>query len=619
MFGYHDRVAWIDLTRSKIEVRPIGEEDAQRYVGGANLGAAYLARLTDGDTDPLGPDNPLIYMTGPFTATGVPGGSRHEIIALSPQTGIYGESNSGGAFGRHLKLSGLDGIVFTGASDKPVALVIDGDRMHLRDARDWWGKDVFETDDAVQAEFGKGTISSVIGPAGENKVLLACIAHDGRETRMAGRCGMGAVMGSKNLKAVVITRKGKTLHPLADEEGLAASTREITPKMRDSLSLFVKYGTPGSLGNFERLGNLPIENWRRARATELAEKIYGITLADTIMVRRAGCKRCPFQCARVVNVEEGPYAINEVVEGPEYETLGSFGSMQMVDNLEAISKANELCNRYGLDTISTGTTIAFANECFEKGILTAADTDGLQLGFNRPDENIELVRRIAFADSEIGRILGQGERRAAQVLGHGAQEYAVEVKGLEMPMHDPRFSWSHALSYATGNRGACHLTSLGHAFEIGITYPEIGYKEPAQGRVADDKARLVCHLQNMMNMRDSLIFCNFTLINNAAKATHFVEWYNHVTGRSIDFDEFDFLGARGFTLKRMINNRRGITRKDDDLPPRMRTLRKKGQDIDFDVPPLYPMLSEYYDLRGWCEEGRPTAETVKKYGLEEFA
>ena len=619
MYGFHDRIAWVDLTRGKIEIRPVGAEDARRFVGGANLGAAILARMVDGSTDPLGPENPLIFMTGPLNATSAPTNSRFEVVALSPLTGNYGESNSGGAFARQLKLSGLDGIVFTGASDKPVALVIDDSEIGLRPCDDWWGKDVFEMEDAVNAEFDKGTVCTCIGPSGERKVLLAGIATGGRETRMAGRCGMGAVMGSKMLKALIVTSKGKAEHPLADAEGLKATMPEKVGKMRQDLSLFTKYGTPGSIGNFDRLGNLPISNWRGARTTPLVEKICGQTMYDTIMTRRAGCRRCPFQCARVVHVKDGPYETDANVEAPEYETLGSFGSMQDVDSLEGIAKANEWCNRLGLDSISTGCTIAFANECYEKGVLSAQDTDGLVLGFGQPDSNIELVKRMGYAETDIGKVLGKGSRKAAREIGRGAEEYAVESKGLEFPMHDPRFSWLHAISYATSNRGACHLSSLGHAFEIGITFPEVGEPEPRKPRVREGAAKFTAHLQNLMNMRDSLIVCNFILINNAAKATDWMNWYNYATGNDIEFEEFDMLGARGVQLKRMINNRRGVTRKDDTLPPRMQTLRKECEDFQFDVPPLAPLLSEFYDIRGWTEEGRPTAETVKKYGLEEFA
>jgi len=620
MYGYHDRLAWIDLTRGTVEMREIGTKDLGDFIGGANLGAALLARLVGADTDPLGPDNPLIMLTGPFTGFGVPGGNRHEVIALSPLTGIYGESNAGGAFGRALKLTGVDGLVFTGASETPVMLVIDDGRFELRDAAPLWGRDVFETDDLLAEAFGRSQASAVIGPAGERLVPMACIAHDGRHTRVAGRGGMGAVMGSKKLKAVVIPRTGEALPGVADAKGLAETLKLDVARMRKALEMFAKYGTPGSFSNNERLGNLPINNWRDARAIDLQAKINGIVMAETIQVKRAGCKRCPIICSRVVRVDEpAAYATDGIVEGPEYENLGALGSMQLVDDLAAVTKANQECNRLGLDTISVGGTIAFANECFEKGVLTPADTDGLTLGMGRPDSNIELIRRIALREGGIGELLAQGSRRAAREIGRGAEEYAIEVKGMELPMHDPRFSWGHAVSYATGNRGGCHLTSLSHAYELVVTFPEVGQTEPAKGREREGKAKFVVNLQNYMNLRDSLVFCNFDQLNNAAKATHVLGWYNLITGRGVSFDEFMTLGERGFQLKRMIANRRGVTRKDDNLPPRLRTLKKIGQDLDFDVPPLYPMLSEYYDLRGWTEEGRPSGETVARLGLRAFA
>lgn len=619
MYGYHDRLAWIDLTRGKVEFREIGTKDLTDFIGGANLGAALLARLVGADTDPLGPDNPLIMLSGPFTAAGVPGGNRHEVIALSPLTGIYCESNAGGAFGRQLKLTGVDGLVFTGASKKPVMLVIDDGKFELRDAAHLWGKDVFETDDLLTESFGKSQASAVIGPAGELLVPMACIAHDGRHTRVAGRGGMGAVMGSKKLKAIVIPKVGDCLPAFADPKGLEETLKLDIARMRKALEMFAKYGTPGSFSNNERLGNLPINNWRDARAIDLAGKINGVVMAETIQVKRAGCKRCPIICSRVVKVEDAPYATHGIVEGPEYENLGALGSMQLVDDLAAVTKANEQCNRYGLDTISTGGTLAFANECFEKGLLTKADTDGLELGMGRPDSNIELIRRIALREKGIGELLCHGSRQAAKEIGKGAEEYAIEVKGLELPMHDPRFSWGHGISYSTGNRGGCHLTSLSHAYELVVTFPEVGQMEPAKGREREGKAQFVVNLQNYMNLRDSLVFCNFDQLNNAAKGTHVLGWYNLITGRGLNFEDFMTLGERGFQLKRMISNRRGVTRKDDNLPPRLRTLKKVGQDLNFEVPPLYPMLSEYYDLRGWTEEGRPSKETVARLGLKEFA
>ena len=619
MYGYHNRLAWIDLTRRQVDVRPIEARDADDFVGGGNLGAAILARLTDAGTDPLSPDNPLIFMTGPFSGTRALSGSRHEVISLSPLTGIYGESNCGGSFGRQLKRSGFDGLVITGAADKPVVVVIDGEEVTFREAGDLWGLDTYVSDDRLTAELGKGLVTALIGPAGEKLVNLACISHDGRHTRVAGRTGMGAVMGSKKLKGIAVTRTGALDTPVADPEGLKASTRQAMPGLKERLGPWSLLGTTNAVLANERLGNLPINNFRDARVADLAEKTTGTVIEETIQVKRSGCKVCPIICSRVVEVGSGKYATDGVVEGPEYETLASFGSLQLNDDLHSIAKANELCNRLGLDTISVGMVIAFANECYEKGVLTKSDTGGLELGFGRPDVIIELVERIAYARDDLGRVLGQGSRLAAQDIGRGAAEYSMEVKGLELAMHDPRFSWGHAISYATGNRGACHLTSNASVYENATSLPELGYDAPYPHRQREGKAQHTIHLQDLMNLLDSLICCKMDMIRNGVSITDFLDWYNLISGRGLGVDEFMAIGARGFALKRMINNRRGISRKDDVLPPRMRTLNRIGEDVNFEVPPLNPLLSDYYTLRGWTEEGRPGPQSISQLGLDDWA
>ncbi|MBL7174462.1 MAG: aldehyde ferredoxin oxidoreductase family protein [Desulfobacteraceae bacterium] len=619
MDGYHNRVAWIDLSRRQVEVRPLDSRDAEDFVGGGSLGAAYLARLTGSDTDPLGPDNSLIFMVGPFTSTRVPASSRHEVISLSPLTGIYGESNCGGSLGWHLKRSGFDGLVITGTSNSPVSIVIDADQITFRESEDLWGQDVFIVDDQLKAEFDPKAVTSVIGPAGERLVKIASISHDGRHTRSIGRCGMGAVMGSKKLKSIVVTSRGNIETPVADLKGLKVSVSQALKVIKERLGLFGQIGTPGGVINYERLGNLPINNWRMPQNTPLAEKTTGTVMKDKIWVRRSGCKFCPIYCGRLVENKKGPFALDGVQEGPEYETLAAFGSLCMNDNLEAIAKANELCNRLGLDTISTGAVVAFAMECAEKGILSEGELDGIDLAFGEPEGMVEMVKRIAYREGELAKLLGEGCREASRVIGRGSEEYALHVKGLEFPMHDPRFSWGHAISYSTSNRGACHLSSLSHPFEISVALPELGYEEPYPGRDREGKAQWTIHLQHLMNIMDSLCICKFTMLNNALTISHLREWYHQITGLDLSVEAFMTVGERAFTLKRIVNNQRGISRKDDMLPPRMRTLKKQGEGIDFDVPPLLPMLSEYYDLRGWTEEGRPGPETIRRLGLDEFA
>jgi aldehyde:ferredoxin oxidoreductase len=616
--GYHNRIAWIDLSIRKVEVKPLDGKEAQDFVGGASLGAAYLARLVGPDTDPLGPDNALIFMTGPFTASGVPASSRHDVISLSPLTGIFGESNCGGSFGWQLKRSGFDGLIITGKSEKPVVLVIDADQITFRDSGDLWSTDVFTADERLKAEIDPKGVSALIGPAGERLVKVASISHDGRHTRSAGRCGMGAVMGSKNLKGLMATSRGKREAEKADSEGFRHSLTQALIRIKEKLGAFGQMGTPGGVINYDKMGNLPFNNWRTAQCTPLAEKTTGTTLKETIWVSRAGCKFCPIHCGRLVQNNEGPFALDGLQEGPEYETLAAFGSLCMNDSLKAIAKANEYCNRFGLDTISTGSIIAFAMECREKGLLSEKDLDGVDLSFGNPEGMVEMVKRIAYRQGELASLLAEGSRKASSVIGGGAEEYAIHVKGLELAMHDPRFSWGHALSYSTSNRGACHLSSLSHPFELAVALPELGYEKPYPGRQREGKAQWVIHLQHVMTILDSLSICKFTMLSNALTISHFREWLQQITGVGRSLEEFMALGERAFTLKRMINNRRGITRKDDMLPPRFRTLKKREGSIDFDVPALLPMLSEYYDLRGWTEEGRPTPETIRRLGLEAF-
>jgi len=615
MKGYHYRLIWVDLSRRRIETRPLAEKDAEMYIGGGGLGALILSRLVNAGTDPLGPDNPLIFTTGPFTATRVPAGSRHEVIGLSPLTGIYGESNCGGAFGYHFKRAGYDGLVITGASPEPVSLIIDGDDLSLEPALDLWGKTVFETDQILRTRYDQGGVTAAIGPAGERLVSFASISHDGRATRAAGRCGFGAVMGAKKIKAILVTSRGQAQIPIADPEGLRRATRAVLPVIKEKLQLFSQFGTTGGVAGYHKLGNLPINNWRDARAPEIAERTTGTTMKETIWVSRAGCKACPIQCGRLVENQEGPFALDGRMEGPEYETLAVFGTLCLNGSLEAIAKANEICNTLGLDTISAGSVLAFAMECVEKGVLGPDDLEGVDLGFGKPEGMIEMLGRIGRREGALGRLLGQGVRAAARTIGRGAEEFAVETKGLEYPMHDPRFSWGHALSYATSNRGACHCASLSHMFEIGINLPELGYEKSVPGRQQEGKAAFTAVLQNLMTLLDSLVECKFAMINNTLTVTNFLDFYNCITGRGIKVEEFLAAGERAFNLKRTINNQRGVTRKDDMLPPRFRTLRKKGEEIDFGVPPLLPLLSDYYDVRGWTEEGRPLAATLERLGI----
>ena len=455
----------------------------------------------------------------------------------------------------------------------------------------------------------------MIGPAGENGVRFASISHNGRHTRSAGRCGVGAVMGSKNLKAIMVTSRGNRKNKVAMPEKIKATLSSVHREIKDTLNMFGKLGTSGGVQTYEKIGNLPIRNWCGANAPELAAGITGSVTAERLMVKRSGCFRCPIHCGRLVEIPEGPFATEKALEGAEYETVAAMGSLCMVDNLEAVTKANEICNRMGMDTLSAGSAVAFAMEAYEKGLVRSEQVDGLELNFGNAEALVEMLKRIALRQGEFARLLGEGVRRAAKEIGGTAQEFAVEVKGLEFPMHDPRFSWGQALSFATSSRGACHLASLSHMFELSAAIPELGYEKPATSHQREGKAAFVIVLQHIMTLADTLCFCKFGFIMNAVSLSQFHSWFVQVSGREVDLKDFLLFGERIFNLKRMINVSRGISRKDDTLPPRMLTLKRKGKDYLHDVPPINQMLSDYYDLRGWSEDGRPTRETQERLGL----
>ncbi|MDP2971076.1 MAG: aldehyde ferredoxin oxidoreductase N-terminal domain-containing protein, partial [Deltaproteobacteria bacterium] len=370
--GYIGKILNLDLTHSRVSIEDLNEDWAKQFIGGSGLGAKYLHEMTDEKTDPLGTENLLIFMTGPFTGTPVPLSGRHAVVSRSPLTGIFGESDVGGTWGAHLKKAGFDGIIITGKSPKPAYLWIDDGKVEIRDASHLWGKDTYDIDPILARETREKAAISTIGQAGENQVLLAAIMTDGRDGRAAGRCGLGAVMGSKNLKAIAVygTHKVEVFHP----EEVDRLPKEYSAMIIKNAENFRKYGTAGALSTFEAMGTLPLQNWKFVgRWEESAEKINGFTLSETLLTGRYFCDACFLGCGRRVKIDQGPYAGVDGA-GPEYETLALLGSNCLIDNLEALCYANELCNRFGLDTISTGGVIAFGMEAFEKGLIDQEDT-----------------------------------------------------------------------------------------------------------------------------------------------------------------------------------------------------------------------------------------------------
>jgi aldehyde:ferredoxin oxidoreductase len=613
MFGYHGKLLRVDLTERRVEVEDLDPKLLEKYVGGVGIEAKILYEETTAATDPIGPDNILMAFTGPYTGTGVPASSRHHMMALSPLTGLLGESNVGGSWAVHFKKTGFDGIAITGKSDTPVYLWIHDGDIEFRDAQAIWGRDSYESAAFLRSETSEKGSVAVIGPAGERLARVAGIPHISHIVRAAARTGLGAVMGSKNLKAMVAY--GTKDLPLAKPDVLKEDIRAILPHVRKATETFGKYGTSGGIDNYEKIGNFPIKNWREGRWAG-ASKISGVAMHDTILTGKKACMHCPIACGRHIKVTEGPHAPLEC-EGPEYETIGTLGGECMVDDLAAICKANELCNRYGLDTISTGSIIAFAMEAYEKGILTRQDTDGIDLVWGNGEGMVEMVHKMGKGEG-IGKLMGEGVKRMSEALGKNAVEFAMHVKGLEPSAHDPRRFFSQALSYGTAARGACHNASWSHPYELALFMPEIGIPEAQDPYQIEGKAEFTAKLQDLMCMMDTLVICRFTQIGKAVNVTNMVNWLNLITGEDMDIQEFMKTGERVFNLKRIYNTRLGVSRKDDFLPPRFLTSKRTGEGLTNQLPPMGQLLSDYYAYREWTEDGVPTTGKLEELGLDEL-
>ncbi|MGE5253499.1 MAG: aldehyde ferredoxin oxidoreductase family protein [Planctomycetaceae bacterium] len=610
MNGYMGKILRVDLTKGKVETEKLDEDLAKKFIGGSGLGTKILYDETDAKTDPLGPENRLIFMTGPFAATPVITSGRHHMVTKSPLTGAYTESDSGGTWGPYLKRAGFDGIVIKGKAKKPVYLWVTDGKAEIRDASRYWGMDTYVLDEAIRKETHHEAVVASIGPGGEKGVRYASILNDGKDARAAGRGGSGAVMGSKNLKAVAVY--GKMQVEIADPEGLKASLKEISPMVAKNAEGMRKNGTAGGLATFEALGSLPLQNWKyQGRWEKGAAAIAGPAMTEKILTGNYYCEKCVIGCGRRVKVDKGPFAPVEGA-GPEYESVAMLGSLCLVDDLEAIAKANEICNRLGIDTISAGASIAFAMEAYEKGILTKKDTGELELLWGRGDVMVKMAEKIGKRQG-LGKLLGEGVRIAAEKLGKNSVEFSTDVKGQEMPAHDPRCFNAGAVGYATINRGACHL-GFSHVFERVLSMPEIGIDQPLQRLEVKGKGEAAAKTQNIMGLFDSLKVCKFTMFGGL-KLTPMLAWYNMVTGNSMTMEEFLKTGERIFNLKRMYNVRCGISRKDDTLPARFLTLKHEGEGLNPSLPPLGELLYDYYKFRGWNEDGIPVPEKLKELGL----
>jgi len=607
----------VDLSRETTRIERLPEELIKKYLGGRGLGAKILFEELKPGIDPLGRENKLIFAVGPMTGAPFAGNSRYTVMAKSPLTGGWGESSGGGFFGAELRFASYYAVVVENVAEKPIYLWIKGDHAEIRKARHLWGRDPIETIETIKREVGeKSARVASIGLGGENKVRYACVIADVRYA--AGRCGMGAVMGSKNLKAVAVRGTGQV--PLADKETfLDLKKKHAEQSWAGAGKMMYDYGEDGYLDPLNASGRLPTKAFQRG-TFEHADALTGETMAKTMLVGRQTCYACRNSCYRVVDGKD-PYMVHSKWGGPEYESVAALGSLCLVGNLNAVCKANELCNRFTLDTISTGVVVAFAMECYEKGLLTKKDTGGLELTWGNHAGELQLIEKIARREG-IGNLLAEGTARAAKKIGRGAEKFVLAVKGQELPMHEPRGKKGLGLSYAVSNRGACHLQVIDHddSWEMAQNmFPEVGLVKPADRLdTSIDKVRIVKAAEDWKAMVDSLTMCQVNSFPSGPTPEIIFSLINSVTGWDMKPAELVKIGERAINLCRAFNIREGFTRKDDTLPARladpMPDGQYKGQRISHEE--LQSMLDNYYDLRGWDRKtGIPTAEKLTELDL----
>jgi aldehyde:ferredoxin oxidoreductase len=608
MGGYMGKLLVVDLTRGELKDEPLNPTIAHDFVGGAGYAARYLYDELGPDTDPLGPENTLMFMTGPLVGTRAPSCGRHSVCALSPQTGIWGESNAGGFWGAELRFSGYDGIVIHGRSDKPVWLsIVEGQPPALHDAADLWGLDTYETQQRIRDELDDRKVRvASIGPAGENLVLYAAIMND--HGRAAGRTGMGAVMGSKNLKAIAV--RGKSRIPLADKEAFSQTAKQAIQIVKDDVTsqVYNQMGTASFVDMSIMWGNMPNKYWSQARFDEATE-LSGVSMMETILSRATACYGCLVACGREVTLKDTVYGV-EVVDGPEYETVAMLGSMLLVDDLPGVAYAGHLCDRYGMDTISAGSSVSLAYLLYERGFITAADTGGLPLHWGDIEAAHTLLEMIARREG-FGDVLAEGCKRIA--ARYGAHDLAVHVNGLELAAHDPRALSGMALVYATSPRGACHLQGDMYIVDMGLTIPEVGIYPGGRFKTRS-KAKVVTKAQDWRTLYNCAIMCLF--VNPTAPLL--VKLLSEATGWTSDIVWWQRTGERVFNLKRAFNNRLGVQRGNDRLPERLLIPMSNGSRGR--TPRMDKMLEEYYEHRAWdWQTGKPSHEKLVSLGLPQIA
>lgn len=610
MDDYAFRLLDVDLSNGETEILTIDSETIRRFIGGTGLAAWLLWKEGPEDPDPFDPEAHLLFLTGPLTGTPVTSSGRHGVAGRSPLTGFWGEANVGGTWGRSLRKAGVDGIRVFGKAEGPVYLWITDDVVEIRDASHIWGADTFDTHAILQAETHPKAVVSCIGPAGERGVRIACIMTDGPHGRAAGRCGLGAVMGSKNLKAIVVFGKGKI--PIARRQELLKDIEGMVKSFRERTAPLSRAGTSGLVLPQEELGSFTIKNYTQDRWPEGAQKISWPAMEETLFIRKYRCSGCIIGCGRTVGMEASCDPNLGMTGGPEYEALALLGANLLINDIRSVQRMNEACNRLGIDVIEAGSLIGFVMEAFERGLLPSYLLEGFKPRWGDNEGALGLIRQMGEGKG-LGRFLGQGYRKVLEELPPEAHETAMQVKGLGLPAHDPRAYNSVALGYATSNRGACHVQGFTHIFERVVTEPALGIDEVGD-RFGTEKGKFVGDLQNLMALYDSLTICKFNLFGGV-KVQRLAQWFEMITDMEMDHQELLLAGERIYNVKRLLNLRWGVTPKMDTLPKRVLSQAKKEGPSKGNLPPLDRMLEQYYRSRGWDASGGPDQKKREQLGI----
>ncbi|GAV24933.1 aldehyde ferredoxin oxidoreductase [Carboxydothermus islandicus] len=597
MAGYCGKVLRVNLSTGEIKKEPLDLEVAKKFLGGRGLGSYFLANEIDPAVDPLSPENKIIFATGPLTGSSAPTSGRYMVVTKSPLTGAIACSNSGGFWGAELKFAGYDLIIVEGKAANPSYIYINDDTVEIRDAQNYWGKLVSETTELLQKEVGdpKARVLT-IGPAGEKLSPIAAVMNE--KYRAAGRSGVGAVMGSKNLKAIVVRGSGK-VEPAEPEKTKELLSRLLKKIREDGVTGqgLPNYGTAVLVNIINENGILPTNNFQKAYFPT-ADAISGETLAEKYLVKKDPCYRCPIACGRYCKVDD------EEGGGPEYETIWAYGADCGVDDLAAIIKANNLCNEYGLDTISAGATIACAMELYEKGYIKKEELDGPELKFGSAEAIVEWTRKMGAGEG-FGAKLALGSYRLAE--SYGVPELSMSVKKQELPAYDPRGVQGHGLQYATSNRGGCHVRGY-------LISPEVlGSPEKIDRFALEGKANWAKLFQDLTAVIDSLGLCLFTSF--ALNADDYRELFNYIVGENYTTEDILTAGERIWNLERVFNLKAGIDSSQDTLPKRLLEEPIPDGPSKGHKHRLAELLPEYYKVRGWDEKGVPTAEKLQALGL----